>query len=514
MLSKLKVLHAAMFYSALIGTSVSFAATDSTYTHANKHSQANSTNKSSKHVVKVDETIPISMDHCPQAEKLTLFYQTVNQNSPMSYANNHFCLNDMLSLSGRTSMDLRWYDRYGSAPIGSLWGVGLRPLFGKRVSQWWASLNQASLFVDAKVNNWLMADMSLTYANASVKSRTFAHELSDWRSVYGPAAALKVDEAYLTFARPEKFPFYVRVGRQYSIFGDYKPYPITESLTQILEQSRTGAFVAGMVLENGLYGSLSWSLSKQSLQDLNVPAGNEAAVFTYKTNNLDRNYGAKLGYQVNACLAEQDFHLNANVSWLADIRDVDYLNELWFFVNVDASNPQVNLVLAGQEFYMNRQGGLAAHLDSSWGIFGVGADYVTALGDLFITQENSRIYSWGVNANLSFMLPVNLFDQCGMPSVFDLSYQGSGNAYAGALIVYNPFLFNQAVQILSPQGIELPLVLGNALPKRRWVGTYTVDVMKNVSVSAQWVHDIDYSTKEHGTGLSANLGVLNITANF
>lgn len=464
---------------------------------------------------------PIVDEFCPQDEKLTLFYQTINQNSPISYANNHLCVNNMLSFSGRISMDFRFYERYGAPFLFNVWGVGLRPMFGSAQGQFWASLNEDSLFVDARINNWMMADLSLAYVNGSVKGRTFDNLQSDWRSVYGSEAGLKVDEAYLVFARPEQFPFYVRIGKQYSIFGNYKPYPITESLPQLLEQSRTGAFVAGAVLPNGLYGSISWSLSKQSIADINGPAGNETSALNGPSDHLDRNYGAKIGYQINTQLACQDFHFNANVSWIDVIGDVDYLNELWFFANASAENPLTNIFTAGQEGFMKNKGGAAAHVDVQWGPFGAGADYVTALGDLNpVPDTPSRVYAWGVDVSYTFPLPIAMFEQCCMMSTFDLSYQGSGNGNVFGTIIFNQAAFDAAKAALGPLAVLLPIRFGNILPERRWVGTYTVGVMKNVSVSAQWVHDIDFSTSHSfgegifGSGRSSNIGVLNVTAQF
>src|SRR5689334_22822586 len=101
---------------------------------------------------KEEVTPPIIDEFCPQDDKLTLFYQTINQNSPLSYANNHLCIMNMLSFSGRFSMDFRYYDRYGIPFNGNVWGVGLRPMFGDHASQFWGSLNEASLFVDARIN--------------------------------------------------------------------------------------------------------------------------------------------------------------------------------------------------------------------------------------------------------------------------------------------------------------------------------------------------------------------------
>lgn len=525
----IKVTHLVLlFLSTFTMLENSFATTASSqsskhkktkYVNHAKHEKSTKTVKKVKYVTHAEQSailpfLPI-YDVCPQTEKLTQFYQTVLQNSPLSYADNHLCINNLLSFSGKISMDFRWYDRYGSPFNKNLWGVGLRPMFGPRASQFWASLNEASLFVDARINQWMLADMSLTYVNGNVAGRTFDHYQSDWRSVWGSPASLKVDEAYLTIAKPEITPFYVRIGRQYSIFGDYKPYPLTYSLPQLLEQSRTGAFVAGAVLPSGFYGAVNWSLSKQSLNDINAPAGSSLTSGGSETDHLDRNYGAKLGYQLDACVKDQKFHLNTNVSWLDDIRDVDYLNEIWFDADSAASDAQTSLVTLGQAGFMKSQGGVAFHADSNWGPFGLGGDYVTALGNLNpISSVNSRIYSWAVDGNISFVLPINMFGMCGMPSWFDVSYQGSGNAQPFGIIVTNPFAFSVAVSQLGPFGSLLPLQIGNVLPQRRWQFTYTVNAMKNVTVSAQYVHDLDFPPTQSGTGLTSSLALLNVTAQF
>lgn len=178
------------------------------------------------------------------------FYSIANKNSYYSTAYNRYCFGTDLCFSGIANVDASYFTRLGNLinPPGSFAGFGNRPVFGANSVEYFGSLNNANLFVDARVNDWTIMHLDFAYVNGSVKSRYANHEHADWGDVYRNGASLKGNEAYLFFGQPEVVPLFAKIGKLYLNFGDYNQFPMTESLTQLLSQIRTGAVIVGFVL--------------------------------------------------------------------------------------------------------------------------------------------------------------------------------------------------------------------------------------------------------------------------
>lgn len=439
-------------------------------------------------------------DISPDNLNQTTFMQIINQNSPLSTANNNLCIKNSLCFSALSNFDLRYYNRAGGVEalatgiIPSLVGVAVRPLFGPIDKNVVGSVNNANLFIDGYVNPYVSAHMNLAYVNGSVNVKTYSHDEPDWGSVYRGAAAVKMDEVFGTLIVPNT-PLFVRIGKQYLNFGDYKPYPITQSLVQLLTQMRSGGVIAGAVLPSGLYVSANYSMARESLENISNPfAGADAVFAPYYHGNKDRNWGGKLGYQTT----NGAFHLNTNISYIRDMRDSDYLQESAYFWTYGLAASEQFLArnfTTNQVFLMKRAPGLALHADAQWNQFGILAEYAGALQEMTWTNPNSKIHAWGLHGNVAF--PV-----LGYETIADLGYERGYDAN-----VFENFLVPGT---FVPPEYRLPL--GNALPKSRIVGTYSVAAMKGITVSAQWVHDKDFSKALLGTGHSSNMGTLRVSA--
>ncbi|HEV2613833.1 MAG TPA: LbtU family siderophore porin [Gammaproteobacteria bacterium] len=413
------------------------------------------------------------------------FYEIVTQNSPKSYANNNMCIDGMICFSGQMNFDLRFVERGGGTSIpGSVLGIGTRPVFAPRQAfsktpQVLGSINNVDLFIDAAVNKWMSAHIDLAYLNGSQQTKTFAHNQVDWGSAYRDAA-LKVNQAYALFADPCVTPLFVQVGRVYLNFGDYQPFPVIESLTQLLEEGRTGGVIAGAILPDGFYASGNYSMAQQSIENENVLGTS----FSFAGREKERNFGGKLGFRNTV----GPVFINANVSYIDDMRDMDYLNEAENVLNNDYTTifqfGGIPVLNSGVIFNMQRAPGAAGHIDARIGRYDFGWDYVSALKDLNAAAGNSKISAWGVDGNVNFALPVVDY-----PSNFDVTYQRAKNS---------------SVYQTIPTGLGpitgFVATPGNILPKLRIQSTLSTEVMRNVTLSGTFVDDKDTPISSGGTG--------------
>jgi len=415
------------------------------------------------------------------------FYDIITHNSPKSSVDNHICINGMLCFSGEINFDLRYYDRFGDPLLpGSYIGPGTRPLFGEKVKQVVGSINNADLFTDVALGNWVSAHFDFAYVNASATVHTDAINDGDWGSARRDGAALKVNQVYMLLANPSVTPFFVQMGKMNLNFGDYNPFPMTKSLTQLISEIRTGGMIAGFILPSGFYGSANWSMAQQSLENLTY-----AGPFLLGTNR-DRNYGGKIGFygDVN-CL-----HINANASYIADMRDADYISSAFFLLNEEHRKFFfTNLILENQYYLYKRTRGVALHADFRYGPVALGGDYVTALNPVNEYSNNSRIRAWGVDGSVSFNIP---YFNC--PSTLSVGYQGSADSAIFHTAVIGPTNFGE----FNP---------GKILPQRRFIGSYTVKVAP-FTAAIEWVNDKDSVSQYGGTDNSSNMGVLRLAAEF
>lgn len=429
------------------------------------------------------------------------FYDIITTNSPKSYNPRQHCMTDgFICISGIANFDLLYTDHAGHTqfgiPPGSFHGLGVRPLFGTSENDIFGSINNLDLFIDGAINDWVSMHVDLAYLNGSRRAVTYSVNSLDLSTAYRAEAGLKVNQAYVLLANPEKIPFFLQVGRYNAPFGEYDPYAITPSLTQLIEQSRTGGVMLGAILQNGLYAEADWSMARQSFANVNdVYIGYNflANVFPggvpVNLNNKDRNFGGKIGFRGN--LFNSNFHANVNASWIADVRDSDYFQGGWDNYNFDFKYyPFIDTILRNWFVYMKRAPGAALHGDLTYRWFEIDADYATALTPLNPQfPNNSKIWAWGVDASVSFPL-------FSMPSKFIAGYQraGDSNIY-GAL---SPF----AAGPFAPIFPQL-FIYGNVLPKNRYLFTYQVIVMPWVDVALQWVHDND-TPRPQGSGKGSN----------
>jgi hypothetical protein len=424
------------------------------------------------------------------------FYENITYLSPKSTANKDRCFAG-ICVSGLVNLDLNYFNRRGNGfQPGSVVGTGLRPLFDIHQPQMIGSINNIDLFIDTAINNLVTAHFDLAYVNGSTKTDLFSFQDKDWNTVYENGSALKVNQAYLLFANPALTPLFVQIGRIYANFGDYKPFPIIETLTQLLSEMRTGGVMAGAIFPNGLYATASWTMSEQSLRNFepNTPFIDSlpsAADYT-------RNINGKAGFMGSIA----DLCVNANASYTYNIADVNYILGTFYFGNKDIkASATGEPVLRNQYFILNRAAGLALHADLRYNRFVLGGDFVTALSDLNPGPVNGHVRAWGGYASVDFA-PFNF------PTTFEIMYQGSKNADIFETVVACIFPGDCPI---SPAGV---LQIGPILPQARYQASITTEILPHINISLQGLRDHDYGKNYNGTGRLSNYITARVSANI
>jgi hypothetical protein len=177
-------------------------------------------------------------------------------------------------------------------------------------------LNNANLFVDARVNNWVTAAMSMVYTSMiAIPGATGTYAIPNSLFVYQPLSTTTIDTAYATISNFKVSPLYFRVGKEYVPFGQYEPYGfvVAENPTQLMTQINAPVAQLGFVMPNGLYGSLYTFAGNSKLSDSG-------------TVHRIQNGGVDLGYQFN----RSNGKFNIDAGYIANIADSNFLSSYYF----------------------------------------------------------------------------------------------------------------------------------------------------------------------------------------
>ena len=255
-------------------------------------------------------------------------------------------------------------------------------------------VNNANVFLDAKINNVTTAHIGLAFTQrpgdqGSTLEADETYNIQVKSGIQSPD--LSVDEAYLSFNDCSS-PFYLQAGRKFTSFANYNPYPITYSLTQLLSQTDEEVLELGYMSNNGFHGSL---------YAFNGPFSGQVGA---SDSSRIRNYGVDLGY--NAQYDNIDYNLG--LGYVKDIRDASFVSQqLNFFVNADSRSAA----------------GYAIHADMNNGPLVVKGDYVAAVRQIIAASpSNTRAWAYGLEAGYGF-------DSMGWGSVASVGYQRSGDSF-------------------------------------------------------------------------------------
>lgn len=314
-------------------------------------------------------------------------------------------------------------------------------------------VNNFNLLLDGVVNPCLSYHVGLAYLDDGYGPLGTNR---DGGSVFH-RGNITADEAYVTFDDFSRSPFYLRAGKMWADFGQYAdPYPLTYSLTQLLEQTRATGVQVGAVTNYGFYASgavLSDRLSR------NTNSTNQGASSTSFANTRLNNFTLKGGYQGEL----QGYDFNGNVSYMEDARAVDYVEfaeaqtvGLGSFNGMGRHNPA--WALHGDVGFGPTVGSNYAHT------YNVGGDVVKYVRGLVKGSTNSsRITAWGIDGAYAFRLYQR-----------DSQLKVGFSSTTGTYFTRDPY----SAAATAP-----------FLPKWRFLVDYTYHVFPYTSVALEYTHD-------------------------
>jgi hypothetical protein len=254
------------------------------------------------------------------------------------------------------------------------------------------------LFVDARVNNWVTANVSLLYSSLTAISGSQGfYGITNTQLLFHPIpVASNIDTAYATIGNLQASPFYFRVGKEYVPFDQYDPYEFvqSENPTQLLSETNAVTAQLGFVTANGFYGSLYTFSGNPKLSD----AGSARRI---------QNGGGDLGYKLTLLSGK----VNVNAGYIANIADSNFLSAYYRNSLVEVMNPTGLPNQKTPAYNINAE--------VQFGPFDANAHYVAATRNLMspiflelvldpppppalLSFPTGKAKAWGVEAGLTF----------------------------------------------------------------------------------------------------------------
>jgi len=253
-------------------------------------------------------------------------------------------------------------------------------------------LNNANLFVDTRINNWVSAMMSLVYTSLTPLPRsTGPYAIPNSLFVQHPVNRTNLDTAYMTIGNFQATPVYLRVGKAYVPFGQSDPYSFVQSdnPTQLFTVTNQTVAQLGFVLPNGFHGAAYTFPGNPRLSDLG------------STRRI-QNGGVDLGFDWMLPVGK----INFDAGYIANIADSNYLSSYYL-------NQSIELTL--QPGLPNRKTpAWNFNTDMTFGPFDINASYISTtrrlpypLGLAVFSPLGQIPYSkkpivWGVETGLTF----------------------------------------------------------------------------------------------------------------
>lgn len=313
----------------------------------------------------------------------------------------------------------------------------------------------AKLNVDATVNDWVRGHLGLFYSSAMAR-----YYLTNAVQANSTTHGIMMDEAYAVISNFKTSPFFFRAGQQYLPFGAYNRYPISETLTQELSETRAVSAELGFNDPSGLAGSVSALDGLSRIRRANrMDLDNYIAALSYENRN--HPVGFELG--------------------------VSYINNM-----IDVGNISFNI--AGTT-YTKRVAGFAAHADVFTGPFDLLVRYVTALRQFAMADFTYQVrpgVTRGAKPSAATVQAGYSFKTKGHESKIVLSYQISREAR-------------------NVNATSIAAMTPVALPRNRMSIGYGIKVLKNTIVAAEFRRDHDYSKRHAGTNRYDNGATLRLT---
>lgn len=280
------------------------------------------------------------------------------------------------------------------------------------------TLATAQLDVDAKLND---------FASGKI---VFLYEEDETDGV-------DIDEAYITIGNTQKFPVYLKAGKQYLPLGEFDTNMISDPLTLELAEINESAVSLGVEF-NGFFmeGSIfNGDIDKVKKQNEDINHLDEFSVYGGYTTEID------------------DLTLNAWIGYMNNIADSDTISSYLEDNNISSIRDYV--------------GGICANLAIDFKNLSLYASYAGATksfdsGEINFKKKGAKPKAW--NVELGYTIPIMDHE-----ALFALGYQGTDEA----------------------------LLL--EFPKHRYIGSVSVDIIDNLSLAVEYAYDKDYDLDDGGT---------------
>lgn len=443
---KLKLVVASMSVLGLISCPA-FAATQA------KHTAQKASHEEVYKGAYKDEVMPM----CPRIDVTTTLMDMMSQN--VGRAKPTVDCDKPIQLAGGINFDTNWgalgdNDHY----------------MGENNTRF--SLNDAYVDFTGNVNDWVHAFIELSYNNVTdegLNSSEFA-PLGESYAVYSAAYSLNeldLQQGVITVGNLDRFPVFLRVGKQFFDYGRYQIHPIMESMTQTMTETLQTGVEVGFIapwMNFGFHGS-AFTFQNPIVRNEGHIAAVVAGTADADLDNTKLNYGAQIGF---GQIGDQ-FGWDVGVGYMYDITGV---NDVAYAVTKFNGTYDIDETGA----YDDRVGALNAYGMINSGPFSLTARYATALQhfdeiDLTDPDDDGDVDTdihgakpWTADVTAGYM-----FNYYNMNQNIYLGYQVSG----------------EASNLL--------------LPRSRWQFGYGVDLMKNTNLTLEYDHDNAYDNDDATT---------------
>ncbi|MDB2592641.1 LbtU family siderophore porin [Gammaproteobacteria bacterium] len=245
------------------------------------------------------------------------------------------------------------------------------------------AINNINLFLTSQLSHSMNAVINARYGliNTTMNKIILVHATEETNK-------FQIDEAYATYFNEASSPVYVKVGRYFQDFGNYKnPYIYNQSISQSLTQFRGDGVTIGGSSNQGIYGNVyTWQP---------VAAATELAAYagpSVSSKKPLKNFGFKIGYQGKV----QDVQFNTNFSMINELAQTNIFKGTYIPADPSANPPveahtdPVNSSVKGyQVFAQAKYQGIGAKMS-----------YTAASKDLVAKSSQPKV--WGIGASYSF----------------------------------------------------------------------------------------------------------------
>jgi hypothetical protein len=286
--------------------------------------------------------------------------------------------------------------------------------------------------------------------DAELTEQVSGHVLLLWEE--DETEPIDVDEAFILFDGGNDAPVWVRAGKMYVPFGNFSSNMISDPLTLEIGETNESTVEAGVRM--GDFYALVYAFNGDVDE-----AGDD--------NHID-NFGAQVGY----ALEQDNFSLDASISYINNLADSDGWED-----ELDDLDTELD----------DYVGGLGMHAAVEAGAFNIIGEYILALDDPEYVVDNSveerdAIEVWNFEVGYAF----TLFNKAALVGV---AYQGSNNGDS-----------------FMPEGYASADEDLDFIPQDRYMFTIGAEILPYTSLALEYLHD-EYEDDDSADIVTAQLAL-------